>query len=122
MNLQDDSEDIKTKLNLHVKKRIKQTNTSPQKRKVDPNSEDPDPTETPTKPPSGKSKAKKPKTQNTDEVDSDKGEGGDSLEVIPPQKVSTLDVLQLLLNEKKRSLMKDVEVIDFIRMKQGPIP
>lgn len=122
MNLQDDSGDIKTKLNLHVKKRIKQTNTSPQKRKVDPNSEDPDPTETPTKPPSGKSKAKKPKTQNTDEVDSDKVEGGDSLEVIPPQKVSTLDVLQLLLNEKKRSLMKDVEVIDFIRMKQGPIP
>lgn len=107
--------DIKTKLNLHLKKRIKQTNT--QKRKSDVADEDPD-TQGPSKRASGKQRTIKPKPVEEEEL-SDKGDGDPA----PVQKgVSTLDVLQLLLNEKKRSLMMDEEVINFIRTKQGKIP
>lgn len=104
--------DIKAKLNLHVKKRLKQTNTV--KRKIESKTEDSEASEGTRKKPTGKGKAKKSKILSPEEEDS-----GDVPEVPQPQKVSTMDVLQLLLNEKKRSLMMDSGVINYIRSKQG---
>lgn len=128
MSFTDDStdatdKDIKAKLNLHVKQRIKQTSTM--KRKQESNTDDPEaPPEGSTKKPPGKQqKAKKSKPSTVDEEDSDRGGGGggdgDLPEVSSPKKVTTLDVLQLLLNKKKLSLMQDPEVIELIRKKQG---
>lgn len=108
--------DIKNKLNLHLKKRIKQTITTT-KRKCEPCPEDDpefDPEDGAVRKPTGKTKAKKPKAE--EEEQSDK-------EVEPSQKtVPVLNILQFLLNEKKRSLMRDSQVIEMIRKKQGRIP
>lgn len=104
--------DIKAKLNLHLKKRIKQTNAV--KRKVESQPEDTEASEGTSKKRPGKGKGKKSKIQSAEEEDS-----GDVPEAPQPQKVSTMDVLQLLLNEKKRSLIMDSDVINYIRSKQG---
>lgn len=125
MSLTDDSDtmdkNIRAKLNTHLKKRIKQTNSL--KRKSEPTAHEPDTLDVPAKKPSGKGKSKKSKNPPVDDDDSDKGEEITvPEETATPAKVSTLDVLQLLLNEKKRSLMRDAEVINFIRNKQARIP
>ena len=121
MSLTDDSDaletNIKAKLSSHVKKRIKQTGGT--KRKSEPSLEDPDTEDGTGSNKKCPTKGKKHVKPQDDDQDSDKGE----LETqSPPQKISTLDVLQLLLNDRKRALMRDKDVIEFIRMKQSRFP
>lgn len=120
MSFTDDSELIKAKLNMHVKKRLKE---SPQKRKVDPTTpEDPPQAHSPKKQ-KQKTKKMKPKKLELDDDEESNSEdrAADASDAGGPDaipKVSTLDVLQVLLNQKKVSLLRDESVIEFLRKKQ----
>lgn len=107
--------DIKAKLNSHVKKRLK-TSNSPKKETQD----DLQPVPSPKKSSSGgKPKSKKAAKANSHHEEEDSDKEGNSSEATTTRTIGTLDVLHLLLNEKKRSLMCDGEVLDCIRRKQG---
>lgn len=126
MSFSDDSELIKAKLNSHLKKKLKDQDQSTQyssKRKAD-NAPPEDSHLTPTSPKKPKTKAKKTNPKKAVELDDDGSNSGaeasdTATDGAGSQKVSTLDVLQVLLNQKKVSLLRDESVIEFIRKKQS---